>query len=431
MTAEVAVLNKSAVALAADSAMSVGYPRKTYPTNKLFALTKHHPIAVMIYHNASFMDIPWETIVKMYRKEIGLEHRATVKEYAEDFLGYVGNATICTDSQRDANLHRIGDDLFLRIAQDAAQRLSDPSNAGDSDPSGVIREVVERHSSAFADAGEAPSMQGVDVNGLVRTHEDHLNALIDRRFARHTIDGSVRQSLLAVVDAAIGSLRLSSGFSGLVFAGFGNDEILPSLVEIMTDGAVGDVVKADIRTGHDLARMGTHTVILPFAQSEMVERFMEGIDPDFSRYVNNYFVALFTNVAREILESTIPGGSPSDEQVTELQRLVDRKLDQFREDTQALRQDAFINPILEIVQYLPKEELASMAEALVSLTSLKRRVSTEEESVGGPIDVAVVSKGDGFVWIKRKHYFDVALNRDYVVRQSRSHVGNSGGENGL
>ena len=64
MTAEVAVLNKSAVALAADSAMTVtvARARKTYPTNKLFALTKHHPIGIMIYNNAQFMDIPWETI---------------------------------------------------------------------------------------------------------------------------------------------------------------------------------------------------------------------------------------------------------------------------------------------------------------------------------------------------------------------------------
>jgi len=33
----------------------------------------------------------------------------------------------------------------------------------------------------------------------------------------------------------------------------------------------------------------------------------------------------------------------------------------------------------------------------------------QRETVGGPIDVAVLSKGDGFVWIKRKSYFDPRL----------------------
>ena len=51
-----------------------------------------------------------------------------------------------------------------------------------------------------------------------------------------------------------------------------------------------------------------------------------------------------------------------------------------------------------------------MAESLVNLTKFRRRVTPERETVGGPIDVAVITKGDGFVWIRRKHYFDPALN---------------------
>ena len=43
-----------------------------------------------------------------------------------------------------------------------------------------------------------------------------------------------------------------------------------------------------------------------------------------------------------------------------------------------------------------------MAESLVGLTSLKMHVSSEEETVSGPVDVAVVSKGNGFIWVKNK-----------------------------
>lgn len=43
-----------------------------------------------------------------------------------------------------------------------------------------------------------------------------------------------------------------------------------------------------------------------------------------------------------------------------------------------------------------------MAEALLSITSLKRKMSISLETVGGPIDVAVITKGDGFIWVKRK-----------------------------
>ncbi|MFP3471815.1 hypothetical protein R0J90_17360, partial [Micrococcus sp. SIMBA_144] len=46
------------------------------------------------------------------------------------------------------------------------------------------------------------------------------------------------------------------------------------------------------------------------------------------------------------------------------------------------RQSNYIAPLLGIVRSLPKEELADMAEALVNLTSFKRRVSRATESVG-------------------------------------------------
>ena len=88
----------------------------------------------------------------------------------------------------------------------------------------------------------------------------------------------------------------------------------------------------------------------------------------------------------------------------------------YLDETERFRHEESVTPIMEIVQHLPKEELADMAEALVSLTALKRRVSLEEETVGGPIDVAVVvSKGDGLIWIRRKHYFDPALNQSCIA----------------
>ena len=83
-------------------------------------------------------------------------------------------------------------------------------------------------------------------------------------------------------------------------------------------------------------------------------------------------------------------------------RFIDKSLDfQF---------SRHYRPTLRVLSVLPKDELAMMAETLVNLTSFKRRVSTSRETVGGPIDVAVISRGDGFVWIKRKRYFPIELN---------------------
>ncbi len=51
MTSEVVILNRGAVAIAADSAVTLGGPSpKIYNTaNKLFALSTIEPVAVMVY----------------------------------------------------------------------------------------------------------------------------------------------------------------------------------------------------------------------------------------------------------------------------------------------------------------------------------------------------------------------------------------------
>jgi hypothetical protein len=60
-----------------------------------------------------------------------------------------------------------------------------------------------------------------------------------------------------------------------------------------------------------------------------------------------------------------------------------------------------------------------MAEAFVNLTKFRRRITPELETVSGPIDVAVITMGDGFVWIKRKHYFKAEVNPRLMARFHR------------
>lgn len=72
--------------------------------------------------------------------------------------------------------------------------------------------------------------------------------------------------------------------------------------------------------------------------------------------------------------------------------------------------------IYDMLDLMPKEELAEFAESLINITHMKQLISSEQETVGGgPVDVAVISKGDGFIWVKRKHYFPSELNAKYMA----------------
>jgi hypothetical protein len=74
-------------------------------------------------------------------------------------------------------------------------------------------------------------------------------------------------------------------------------------------------------------------------------------------------------------------------------------------------------PLRRVIGSLPIDEMASLAETLVMLESLKEKVTRPSESISGPIDVAIITRHEGFIWAKRKLYFDPKLNSRFFIRQ--------------
>lgn len=75
------------------------------------------------------------------------------------------------------------------------------------------------------------------------------------------------------------------------------------------------------------------------------------------------------------------------------------------------------DPLRRVVGFLPVDEMAELAETLINLQSLKEKVTKPSETVGGPVDVAVITRAEGLVWIRRKHYFDPSINSRYFNRR--------------
>ena len=76
MTAEIAILNRNAVAMAARQMLSTlplpwRTERFTTPPTSFSRCRKYRPVGVMVYGSGDFMRIPWETIIKMYRGDLG------------------------------------------------------------------------------------------------------------------------------------------------------------------------------------------------------------------------------------------------------------------------------------------------------------------------------------------------------------------------
>ena len=49
--------------------------------------------------------------------------------------------------------------------------------------------------------------------------------------------------------------------------------------------------------------------------------------------------------------------------------------------------------------------MAALADSLIDLTGFQRILTFSQEGVGGTVDLAVISKADGFTWIRRKNWY--------------------------
>jgi hypothetical protein len=59
---------------------------------------------------------------------------------------------------------------------------------------------------------------------------------------------------------------------------------------------------------------------------------------------------------------------------------------------------------------MPIQDAIDLAEYLVHSTAMYTRFKRGAPTVGGPIEIAAITKHEGFKWVRRKHYFSDELN---------------------
>ena len=167
----------------------------------------------------------------------------------------------------------------------------------------------------------------------------------------------------------------------------------------------------------------TAVILKPFAQINTISNFLNGIDVSTNYHIASYFKKViddYSNNIEELIKANWKiNGKDEQEILSDLESLKqnnDRIISDFVGFIDTLK-DENSKPILKSIMSLPKEELANLSESLINITSLKVKVQENLETVGGDVDVAIITKGDGFVWTKRKHYFKESLNPQFFNRK--------------
>ena len=136
MTSEVCVMNRLAVVLAADSATTVksisdqGLEERYFKgANKIFQLSTHQPVGMMIFNSADLLKVPWEVIVKQFRSSLERKSFNTLDGYASEFFAFLNESTTLFPLQVQKEVTAQVGDLVQDRRRDFAKDVGSPVRA--------------------------------------------------------------------------------------------------------------------------------------------------------------------------------------------------------------------------------------------------------------------------------------------------------------
>ena len=417
MTSEVVLMNRQAVAMAADSAVTISGHQfiKTYQhLQKLFPLVEGQPVAVMIYNNAEIMSTPWETVISLYREAARGRPLDTIEAYAEDFMSFIsGNPDLFPPDHQDTEFFKLLAVVMSVIAEDFDYQVArfQETNGGrvKENLSSIFEFVVgqmhlyyERYpdDTARHDLDCFPKGMEEQVRRRYSAEAeqmiDSLIAALKADYGPISVSDETRRRLRNISVYAVTRDAFFEHYTGVVFAGFGAREKFPSMRSYLTSSVILGILKRK-NDRHVAMNADAPPVVQPFAQDRMIKTFLTGMDDYLRRFMYGETLKLSMNLVTDVIGRT-PG-------LTDTQRSA--LFRDYSENNMSSAVSAFFNsidqyqravhtmPIYRAIGSLPKKELGETAASLIKLNSFQQKVMHAIETVGGPIDTAVITRNGG------------------------------------
>jgi hypothetical protein len=421
MTAVIGILNKNAIAIAADSAVTVSgnNGRKIYNTaNKIFTLSKYHPVSIIVYNSANFITTPWEIIIKIYRSELKEKSFPNLKNYSDDFFKFLKRKKFFSseetikhfnqslifaafDSLKQNSISKSfdnGDDLISLTEEERIQLFSK-----------YLLEILDSEIEEMESEEKLADFKSLTKKRFSELIKNDVYEIIETDFQEFN-SKNIKDKFISMLYSYFRSKSFRGQWTGLVFAGYGDEDIFPVTISTKISDVFDGKVRFHTEDVEEISDANSGS-IMPFAQRDVIDTLISGISPEINETLFatfNKFLDGYNNYLISLLDDDYPKLAKQLKNID-----INSICSEFLHEIQYVKQIKHIEPTVNTVSILSKEDLAEMAESLIYLTYLKRRISSDEESVGGPVDVAVISKGDGFIWIKRKHYFEEKYNPQF------------------
>ena len=315
MTAIVGILNKRGIAIASDSAVTftnaiqeVAIQNKNEKVisvkdkvvnsgDKMLRLKDNQPVAVMIVGNSLLTKLPWDVIVRWYRKQNDSSGFPKLEDYVQQFKVFVDSEIIASHIKNDV----------------------------------VLKEN-------------------------------------ERTF--------------------------------LVFAGYGEDEAYPSIYQYEVTGIKKSKLQWQLSESTNISDE-QESNIFKSGQFDIIDAIELGIQNERIGVIRKRFQTLIEDLLTQNLLDSLIGK-------IDYPAIRQKVAELIRESGQEHRRQH-----LEAIKQFDLQKMACLAENLIKATELHRKITFRQEGVGGLVDLAVITREDGFQWLNRKSWYEPSKGGQY------------------
>lgn len=434
MTSVVGILNRRGVAIAADSAVTRNVRKENHSLeekvtnngNKMVRLSDVDHICILLTGNADFLGVPWDVIVRRYRQLKGKEHIKTVEDAAKSFFDFIASGT--TYSERFWNetscggfLKNIANSIF-----DKAISRMESENQRETDGTlkypDQFRSAFIKNASSIADdcveKGRCPQFESYPITEFRKTASDSLDEFFygkcledkpeyarKKFYPKDVLDGirpAFEETLLKVLGSRLDEeMARIIDPSTLIFVGYGKDQDYPSLVSAVVFGGYSSRVNYFI-SGVTCISETKPVAICPFAQKDVIKSILFGISDDWSQDVMKN--SLNPDLIIEDVFRHYEWEEESEMDTSQFREELDNLFSEF-----SLKQKKTCKENYQVwekaLENYDLEEMAALADSLINLTGFQRILTFQQEGVGGLVDLGVISKNEGFTWLRRKSWY--------------------------
>ncbi len=409
MTSEIVVMNQRAIALAADSAVTLLDSGKIIVRNdqkKLFNLAEGLPVGVMFFGVADLMGHPWDVLIGDYRARATPTAMRQLGDYADSLFAHLESLEGFFPPSRHkdeykrllASVHRF---IFRYAYYLQETGVEGPDEA-------ILERAIEhvwKRYQAYPDGRPRPDLACFPPGFAAVVERDYNDAICDitgYSFSAFSLALEARKRLRDIALWCVVKDLFLEDITGLVFGGY-SDEPYPGTVTYTVSAVIDGHIKR-ARSEQTAIDGDMHAAISLYADSEASYAFLRGVDVDLEARIYGVFQA----AAGELVDNVIGRFGDIDPAQRESIRreaqaeLVPQAVETSYEAINAYQQKTCTDPVLAVIEISTRNDLAETAHDLVDLNILKKRITAQNPTVGGAIDVAVISRDTGFTWWKRQ-----------------------------